>query len=783
MRNRLMLGTAALLLASASVVWAQDKPQQTSPSSGTISVGGRFTSTDGDEARYERYQDLRNGANVNILYNRTTENWTFDLSASNIGYRDGNYVANFNSRRIRASVMFDQTPLNYMYGARTPYVCTAGNCGLDAGLRAQIQAARGTRLNPTTGAYAPVNTTPIGVPQNVAQLTPGGSIYNSIARSFDMQQRRDTISADLVFSATDNLNLIFGFDSFKRGGNMPWGASFAFPVGVELPLVIDNRTTDINAAVEWASHQGTMRMGYTHSKFDQKIPTLTWDNPLYATDFNVFSPQLGVSYDPSGYSSSAGGAAFGRMAMAPTNTLTTFDWLGMIKLPGRTTANATFAMSANRQNEALIPWTTNSTVNQPSVWAAFPELRHLPRETADMRVNYATGTFNVTSRPIRNLSLNARYRFNSRNDFTRPFEAVEYVRFDAVPEETGGAAEPFSINRNTVDVNASYALVGFSTVRVGHTYDRWEHTIRATQAWRENTTRVSADVLGTRFMTVRAQWEHSKRDAIETDIEEITGAGGQPALRFYDEGSRKRNRGSFILEFNPVAMVGVNASFSAGKDDYAGADSTMRFGLLDNNNTGLTVGVTVTPNAKVNFGADYGRETYEAQMRSRNANPAPDASWTDPNRDWLLDQDETVNNATVYVNLAQVLAKTDVRVAYDYSDSDQGYIHSGPRISTLAGLGTFIALPNVTNKWQRVSFDLTRMINAKVGVGFAYYYEKFDVSDWATINTAGPQSLPVASLGAQTDQPRLDYLGGLLTGYGNRPYKGQTGYIRLFYSF
>ena len=45
MRNRLMIGTAALLLASATVAWAQSKPQQdtTPPSNGVVDIGGRFT--------------------------------------------------------------------------------------------------------------------------------------------------------------------------------------------------------------------------------------------------------------------------------------------------------------------------------------------------------------------------------------------------------------------------------------------------------------------------------------------------------------------------------------------------------------------------------------------------------------------------------------------------------------------------------------------------------------------------------------------------------------------
>ena len=74
MSNRRMIGTAALLLASATLAGAQEKPPQSTPSSsGTVSLGGRFTDVDGDEARYERYRDLQNGVNANLLFGKEIE--------------------------------------------------------------------------------------------------------------------------------------------------------------------------------------------------------------------------------------------------------------------------------------------------------------------------------------------------------------------------------------------------------------------------------------------------------------------------------------------------------------------------------------------------------------------------------------------------------------------------------------------------------------------------------------------------------------------------------------
>ena len=50
--------------------------------------------------------------------------------------------------------------------------------------------------------------------------------------------------------------------------------------------------------------------------------------------------------------------------------------------------------------------------------------------------------------------------------------------------------------------------------------------------------------------------------------------------------------------------------------------------------------------------------------------------------------------------------------------------------------------------------------------------------DFATIDTNGSVGYTAA-----TGTPRIDYLGELNTGYGIRPYKGNTGTIRLLFKF
>lgn len=230
--------------------------------------------------------------------------------------------------------------------------------------------------------------------------------------------------------------------------------------------------------------------------------------------------------------------------------------------------------------------------------------------------------------------------------------------------------------------------------------------------------------------------------------------------------------------------VDVFVSFAGWTDEYL-ADSSAPvsrpgelFGLQDYSVTSWNFGVNASPMERVMLGASYGREKYGTLQLSRNANPPPDPSWTDPNRNWNLDNDETVNNLNVYADLLRVVRNTDVRVSYDFSDSNNSFQHGGPRIAALTALGQFIPLPDVDNTWHRVTADVRYALNERAGIGLAWYFDKLDVVDWNTIDTDGP-----VGLAAATGVPRIDWLGGLMTGYGNRPYRGNTVSLRALYRF
>ena len=264
-----------------------------------------------------------------------------------------------------------------------------------------------------------------------------------------------------------------------------------------------------------------------------------------------------------------------------------------------------------------------------------------------------------------------------------------------------------------------------------------------------------------------------------------TGPGEtQPTLRYYDEADRDRTRGSVILTAMPADTFDLFFQFAGGRDKYMPDDSVPvarpgeLFGLQRQTVTSYNVGANFHPTDVISAGLNYGRDSFGSLQRSRNANPPPDPSWTDPNRDWTLDNDDKVNNVGLYLDLIRAVRNTDIRFAYDYSDSDNSFVHGGPRIAALTALNQFIALPAVENSWHRLTADVSYFLNARVGIGVNYYFEKLDVTDFNTLDTDGPVGFAPA-----TGVPRLDWLGGLTMGYGNRPYTGNTVSVRALYRF
>ena len=802
MRARLVSSMAAVLLASAAVAGAQTPPTKpepaAGPSLGVVDVGYRGGATDGDEARFERYRDLRPGVATWFALDKQTDTFRAKAEAFNVGYRDQSYSGYFTNGALSVTGAFDSIPLNYLYDA--PLIWTGDGQGrftLPAALR---RAVEGPTNVANDGTAVGVPCAPGAGPTTCNATTAGQalaarSIYNTIITPGDIAVKREIFDVKVGYIATPAFGFTVGYQSTGRTGSMPWNASYAFNNANQLPVPIDQRNNELRVGTEWVNAKGMVRVDYWGSYFRNDIQTLTWDNPIRATDYNNgLAPPLGP-YDPSGYSN-GNGPAVGQAALWPSNTLNSFGLTGMYKALPKTTVNGNVQLTYLRQNEALLPWSLNTSVNNPAVLAAFPGLRALPRSSAEASVNSLNALVNATSRPTRYLTLQARYRYNKHDNTTPHFNGSEYVRFDSVPEEfvddpatthIEGYSEYFQITRKNLDTNATFGLHEYGSIRVGYANEQFDREGRGFSQVNEDTLRVAYDATLFQMVTVRAMFDNSRRRGdgyILSGIDYEAGpAGTQPGLRYFDEADRNRAKGALVLSANPVGPLNLFVQLATTRDTFLADESIPvgreQFGLLSQDVNAVVAGVDFNPNEIVHLGASVGRDTFDALQKSRNANPPPDPTWTDPARNWTLDNNEVVTTFMANLDFEHFAnAKADLHFTYERNDSDNAFNYGGPRIAALQSTNAFIALPNVVNEWQRLTADAKYYFTPAVGVGLSVWYDKFDVTDWATIDSNGPQGF-----NASTGVPRIDWLGGLMTGYGNRPYEGSRVFARLLYRF
>src|SRR5215831_2906971 len=154
------------LLATPAAVYAQDpaagqEAAAAAPTNGAVDVGAQFTSVSGDEARYQRYRDLRSGVLVDGFHLTHAKNdWTFNVTANHVGYRDQKYTGEINKAgKLTIAFSWDQIPLFYgaidsdQYGPLTATPYTVESPGVyrlpdsrAAGRRQVIPLCRASRL-------------------------------------------------------------------------------------------------------------------------------------------------------------------------------------------------------------------------------------------------------------------------------------------------------------------------------------------------------------------------------------------------------------------------------------------------------------------------------------------------------------------------------------------------------------------------------------------------------------------------------------------------------------
>jgi MtrB/PioB family decaheme-associated outer membrane protein len=684
----MMLSLLTATAAAGQVNTPPPEPDQNTgisaaPGFGQIDFGFRGTvyGDNSDEARYQRYRDLRNGAfGEGFRLGAADDQKYWDVRATHIGYRDQQYAANYNNfGKVKASVAFNQIPLFFSDVTRTAYASLSpGVLDLD------------------------------GYPALVQSGAAKSTIYNTVASPFDMMLKRSIADFRFVYSATEHLDLSAVFKNIQKSGEQPWAGTFGFSDAVELPVPVDTRTTDLGVAAEWTGTRGLVRVGYDGSFFHNNISTLVWDNPLRATDHPSSGP------------------AQGRMAVWPDSDLNTGSVSGVIKLTGNSQATAYLSLGNLSQNDALIPFTINGALKTPP----------LDRTTADASARITATSFDYNIRPAPRMWLNVRFRSYDFDNQTPVFHVANTVSYDTsvVPYDLGSNSI-LSFNRKLTDVDASWTPTTSTALRAGYSYESVGQTFRTFDTTHENTVHLSADATRVQWLTLRGLYEYAKRTGSGLDEQSLDTIGEQTSLRQFDISDRTTHRFSAIVIATPAPALSLNGTAFVGRD----SRENTGFGLLDYDTNGVSVGFDYVPDDAVSLGASYQYERYTSLQKSRQANPGP--QFDDPTRDWTTTGADRAHTLTASADLLHPWPNTDVRFAYDFVHAESSYVYGLTPDTTLPPVSQ---LPLVWNTRNRISADARYMLTAHFGIGLVYWFEKFSVDDFAfnsaTLNTVSQPS-------------------------------------------
>ena len=715
---------AAQAPAAAAEEEPQHPPLPTTYGSLDFGARGTYLTEGSDAARYERYRDLSNGVFLErARFSTQPRGWVLDVGADHVGRRDQRYTGSaIRPGRLKLFAEWDQIPMLMSRTTRTLFTTTSpGVIEIDNAIQSAVQAQASALA---TAVLA--------------------------ARNFDLKSRRHVFSTGAEFVAPMGLTLDANVRRIDRDGAIPFGGSFGHSQVVETIAPVEHTLTDFDSSAEYVRGNLLARAGYTGSWFHNEVTSLTFDNPFRVSD-----------------STSAGSR--GRSALAPSNSFVGVNALVSYRLPYKSRASVYGSVGSLRDvGDPLLPFTVNTTL------ATVP----LDRATTDGHAKTSSLNLNFTSRPVRSVDVDLRYRTYDYDNRTPEFLVTRRVGYDnAISNVTNLAlqkTEPFGVKRANFDADVRVSPVRAFSAGAGFSHLIEERTHRIFEETKDNTFRLLADSVGNRWFTLRTKYEHSERRG-EGDASviaaELIAIGEQGGMRHFDIASRDRDRGTITGVVEPLSSMSVSGSFAAGKDDYF--DSL--FGLRDNHHKVYSVGLDYAPSEYVSAGVSYSFERYTSLSRSRQANPG--VQFDDPSRNWATDTTDRAHSVIAHAEFLQLIPNLNLTMFADYNHS-RGLYHYTPGAVPDRTLPEESVVPTtlppptqltpMRSELGRGNVDLVYSLGERWGLGVSVWFEAYRVKDF---------SLDAEALS------RLDPAGALLLGYQYLPYTATTTWARVFYKF
>jgi hypothetical protein len=379
-------------------------------------------------------------------------------------------------------------------------------------------------------------------------------------------------------------------------------------------------------------------------------------------------------------------------------------WVGAtgfaVKFAGNSRLSADASYGSWTQDEAFIPFTSNSAIRIANTGLAATDVNNLPARSLDGQIDTLSLSAMVSSRPAPGVNLTARYRRYDLDNKTPRISFHEgYTRYDGVWEEIPRISVPYGYTNDSGQVSAAYDFDLGDDARAGLEaglkLERMERTFRESAHTFQNTYFGSLHLRAADWVVLRGTVEFGQRDYEELEIElseeaSFLEAGvpanllavpahgsadmqrvfaslgcldGVPCNVRYDQAQKDLWRVTSMLQLTPGGNTSLSFSYTFGQDDY----TESRYGLVESKNWAFNAEADYTPSERLSLFAFYGREDIRSFQRGRQSGGTVSFN---PLDDWTSDMKDIVDTIGGGLTVALVKDKADLSLSGSYQKID-----------------------------------------------------------------------------------------------------------------
>ncbi|MGB5261373.1 MAG: MtrB/PioB family decaheme-associated outer membrane protein [Gammaproteobacteria bacterium] len=526
-----------------------------------------------------------------------------------------------------------------------------------------------------------------------APTTQGMTQLNSSLQGVDIKRDWDIYTAGVSFTPVTRWTFDVDYRRQERDGNDIYSGAVFYTRVAEFTRPIDYESDELEAAIAYREDDWQLRLSYIGSFFDNNNSSLKWDN-AYNQIPNPPNPA--------------------QMALPPDNTANQISLAGSLLLPANTTLSGQLSLGRMKQDEHLLPYTTN------------PGSPALPRNSVDGKVDTTNVNLRVTSSPVTAFTVEGEFRYHERDNKTAE-DTYNYVDTDAFPAADPATNIAYDYERYDYKLRGEYRLMRQARLHAGYDYQRFDRTHQERNHTDTGRLWTRVKLRPSNLFDIDVELYTEDRDGSQYTPITAVPSPQNDLMRKYNMADRERRGIHSYLSFYSSDRINVGIDAEYTKDDYENSE----IGLNDSTfeRYGFDVSYLVTRDATAY--AAFSHEKIKSRQSNSQAFAAPD---------WFAHSDDTFYTGTLGLRYPKMIGKLGAEVEYTYARS-KGQIENNTG-------GSSSAFPDERTKLHQVKLGLDYPYSDALSLKFGYRYEKYDTDDWALQDIEPDTVSNLLSLGA-----------------------------------